>query len=156
MLIPPSPTARWLLLTLIITSLRQSIPAVWKAATRTRYKSQSHDLGPCAHTAGLAHSERVINWEERILLEVVQAMRDEGTSCRSTVATGGGRKLSISPADAVVFSILAFARHDSDKVHQILVFAKARGNLAKLGIVVSDYNRLRMFQHGIHVIHHQS
>jgi hypothetical protein len=65
-------------------------------------------------------------------------------------------EVSISPADAVVLSVLAFAGHDPYEINQILVFAKARGDLPKFGIVISDYNRLRMFEDGIYVVHHES
>jgi hypothetical protein len=87
------------------------------------------------------------NWNGS-LLEVVQALRDEGDGLlrvRLNAAMQGRQTTFISPADAVVFSILAFARQYPNKVHKILVFAKACRHVTKLGIVVSDYNRLRMF-----------
>jgi len=44
-------------------------------------------------------------------------MRDEGTVVPVNGGIGGGQKFSISPADAVVLSVLAFTGHDADKIH---------------------------------------
>ena len=50
----------------------------------------------------------------------------------------------ISPTNAVVLSVLTLAREDPDKIHQILVFAQTGRYLFKLGIIISDHNRLCM------------
>jgi hypothetical protein len=98
------------------------------------------------------------NWKG-LLLEVVQPLIGDGDGLlrvRLNAAIEGRQTTYISPADPVILSILTFARQYPNKVHKILVFAKACRHLTKLGIVISDYNRLCMFQHGIYVIHHES